>query len=228
MKLYVDDFIYFSQDPVVETAFETMIPSNTSLQVDFNGPLHHFLGVKFTHSKTADGHLTIHLNQESDIQQLLQEHNLHTSTTLTKPTPYRSGHPVDTIPNVDIPHYQRTDIESKLRAIIGSLNWLSTQTRPDIATITNMIAQYQSNPSPGHLEAAKYVLRYLKGTPDLGITFTSCPQTTLESFVKFPISPTQLQPFSDANWGPQDASVPKPTNPPQELELFKSRSISGF
>jgi len=205
-----------------------MLPTKTNLLVDFNGPLHHFLGVKFTHLISTDGHLTIHLSQESDIQQLLQDNNLHTSTTITKPTPYCSGHPVDTIPNVDIPQSQRTDIETQLRAIIGSLNWLSTQTRPDITTITNMIAPYQSNPSPGHLEAAKYVLRYLKGTPNLGISFTSRPQTKLESFVKFPVPLTQLQPFSDANWGPQDASVPKPTDPPQELDLFKSRSISGF
>jgi hypothetical protein len=51
------------------------------------------------------------------------------------------------------------ELELKLRIILGSLNWLSTQMRPDISTITNMIAKYQTNPSPGHLvAAAKYVL----------------------------------------------------------------------
>jgi hypothetical protein len=72
------------------------------------------------------------------------------------------------------------DKEMKLRTILGSLNWLSTQTHPEIATITNIIAQYQSNPpSPGHLEAAKYILCYLKGTADLGISFTSLPHSSL-------------------------------------------------
>lgn len=79
-----------------------------------------------------------------------------------------------------------------------------------------------------HLDAAKHVLRYLKGTKNLGISFSSRRNTLIESFVKFPIDPTKLHPFSDANWGPQDASVPKPNDPPQELDLFKSRSISGF
>lgn len=226
--MYVDDFLYFSTDPTVEQAFEQMITTKTNLQVDFNGPLHHFLGIKFSHIKHDDGNLTIHLSQEADIQQLLQDNNMHTSSTITKPTPYRSGHPVDSVPTADIPPPQRMEIEMKLRAILGSLNWLSTQTRPDIATITNLIAQYQSHPSPGHLEAAKYVLRYLKGTANLGISFTSMPQSSLESFVKFPIDPSTLLPFSDANWGPQDASVPKANDPPQEVELFKSRSISGF
>jgi deoxyuridine 5'-triphosphate nucleotidohydrolase len=226
--IYVDDFIYFSPDPEVEKAFETMLPSKTNLQVEFNGPVHHFLGIKFAHDISDEGHVTIHMSQEADIHQLLQDNNLHTPTTLTKPTPYRSGHPVDTIPNINMPISARMEIESKLRAIIGSCNWLSTQTRPDIATITNIIAQYQSNPSPGHLEAAKYVLRYLKGTSDLGITFSSNINSSLQSFVKFPIAPDKLYPFSDANWGPQDASAPKPNDPPTELELFKSRSISGF
>jgi Reverse transcriptase (RNA-dependent DNA polymerase). len=41
--MYVDDFIYFSTDPTVEQAFEHMLPTKTNLQVDFNGPIHHFL-----------------------------------------------------------------------------------------------------------------------------------------------------------------------------------------
>ena len=226
--LYVDDFIYFSSDNSVESAFESMLPTKTSLQIDFNGPIHHFLGVKFTHSIAEDGHVSIHLSQEADIQQLLQDNNLHTTSTITKPTPYRSGHPVDAIPNIAIPPEHRLQLEAKLRTIIGSLNWISTQTRPDIATITNILAQYQSSPSPGHLDATKHVLRYLKGTSNLGITFSSKPNSSMESFVKFPIEPDQLHPFSDANWGPQDASIPKTTEPPQEIDLFKSRSISGF
>jgi len=112
-----------------------------------------------------------------------------------------------------MPPLQCVKLESKLHTIVGSLNWILTQTRPDIATITNMIVQYQT-------DAAKYVLWYLKGTSTLGITFSSHHNTTLASFVKFPIS--------DANWGSQDASIPKSTNPIQEIELFKSRSISGF
>jgi hypothetical protein len=127
-----------------------------------------------------------------------------------------------------MPPEKRMELETKLRTIIGSLNWISTQTRPDIATITNILAQYQSNPSPGHIDAAKHVLRYLKGTKNLGISFSSKQDNTLSSFVKFPIDPNHIYPFSDANWGPQDASTPKPGDPPQELDLFKSRSISGF
>ena len=35
-------------------------------------------------------------------------------------------------------------------------------------------------------------------------------------------------PLTDANWGPQDASVPDPSKTYEDLDLFKSRSLSGF
>jgi len=50
----------------------------------------------------------------------------------------------------------------------------------------------------------------------------------MESFVQFPLDPTKLTSLSDANWGPQDQSVPKETDEPIELDLFKSRSIAGY
>ena len=33
--------------------------------------------------------------------------------------------------------------------------------------------------------------------------------------------------MSDSNWGPQDQSLPNPQDPPQEIDLHVSRSISG-
>lgn len=112
--------------------------------------------------------------------------------------------------------------------LVGSLNWLSTSTQPDIAPITNMLAQYSNQASKGHIHAAKWVIRYLKGTKDIGVTFSTTSRPDLNAYVKFPIDPNTVVSLTDANWGPQDASVPKPNAPLEELELFKSRSLSGF
>jgi hypothetical protein len=87
--------------------------------------------VKFTHTQHDDGHnLMTHdaLSQELDVHQPFQDNNLHTLNTITKPTPYYSGHPVvDSIPHTELPPEQCMDIEMKLQTILGSLNWLSTQ-----------------------------------------------------------------------------------------------------
>ena len=97
-----------------------------------------------------------------------------------------------------------------------------------MATITNILAKYVKNPSKGHIEAAKRILRYLKGTHTKGITFSTSPQSQIDSFLKFPLDPSSITALADANWGPQDQSRPLPSKRYPDLELFKSRSLSGF
>ncbi len=132
-----------------------------------------------------------------------------------------------TTPNPIEPQTQEALIH-KMQFIMGSLTWLSTSTRPDMTTVTNILAKYTSCPSKGHVDAAKRVVRYLKGTSNLGIAFHHSPHQTIESFVKFPIDHTTIVAFTDAKWGPQDQHIPKKNQSTKQLDLFKSRSISGF
>jgi len=53
-------------------------------------------------------------------------------------------------------------------SLVGSLLF-ATQTRPDIQFAVNLVAQFGGNPGIAHLEAAKRILRYLKGTIDLNL-----------------------------------------------------------
>ena len=225
LGLFVDDFIYFSSSPKVESKFEHLFSQKYT--VEFNSKVKHFLGIKFTNVKHSDGHVDIYMNQPKDISDLIKKAGLDKPQTLTSPTPYRSGYPVDSIPDVDMTTEERDKLNKTLQELVGSMNWLSTQTRPDIATITNIISQYNTKCSPGHIESAKYAIRYLKSTPTLGIKFSSRAQADIESFVQFPLDPKKLHALTDANWGPQDQSVPKPDDPPILLDLFKSRSIAG-
>jgi hypothetical protein len=108
--------------------------------------------------------------------------------------------------------------------LVGSLNWLAHTTCPDISTVVLLLAQHQSNPSQGHLDAALSVVHYLSHTKTLGMYFSSLRRPTLETFIHFPVLPNLLA-MSDANWRPQDATVPKSN---VELPLFVSRSMSAF
>jgi hypothetical protein len=53
--------------------------------------------------------------------------------------------------------------------IIGCILY-ATQTRPDVAYGVNTLAQYGSNPGKKHMQAAKHLLRYLRGTSNFGLT----------------------------------------------------------
>jgi hypothetical protein len=56
--------------------------------------------------------------------------------------------------------------------LIGSLQYLSTATRPDITYAVNRLSAYTANPSMVHYTAAKRILRYLAGTKNFGITYS--------------------------------------------------------
>ena len=156
----------------------------------------------------------------------MYDHNL-SETTTTKSISHCSGFPVDKIhEDASLPQYVRQQAESALRSLIGSFNWLAA-TRPDIATITKKLAQYLHKAVPGYVAAAKYVLRYSIGTPDLGIEFSPTPHPQTNAFVKFPIPPSSVTSLTDANWGDQDQSLPRPDKL-KNINLFKSRSLSGF
>ena len=57
------------------------------------------------------------------------------------------------------------------RAIIGSLVYINTCTRPEISYIVTRLSQYMDKPTKAHLALAKDVLRYLKGTIDQELIF---------------------------------------------------------
>jgi hypothetical protein len=59
---------------------------------------------------------------------------------------------------------------TEYRRLVGSLQYL-TLTRPDIAFAVHHLAQFMAAPRTTHLAAVKRILRYLKGTLDLGFVF---------------------------------------------------------
>lgn len=56
------------------------------------------------------------------------------------------------------------------KQIVGSLMYL-TATRPDVMFVVSLLSRYMENPTELHLQAAKRVFRYLKGTLDFGVFY---------------------------------------------------------
>jgi hypothetical protein len=66
--------------------------------------------------------------------------------------------------------------------MIGSLVYL-TNTRPDICFVVNTLSQYMVEPRHVHLIATKHILKYLKGTINYGLRYTSDQEISLHGYV---------------------------------------------
>ena len=56
------------------------------------------------------------------------------------------------------------------KQLVGSLMYLTT-TRSDLMYAVSLISRFMTSPTELHLQATKRVLRYLKGTVDLGVFY---------------------------------------------------------
>jgi len=63
------------------------------------------------------------------------------------------------------------DTNGRSQKLIGSLLYLATAVRPEIAFAANCLARFMTNPEETHWRAAKGVIRYLTGTVELGLQY---------------------------------------------------------
>ena len=81
------------------------------------------------------------------------------------------------------------DFHRRYRGIEGILGYLVTMTRPDLACSYSELSKYVQFPGIAHMEAAEYVLRYLRDTWNESITYTRGSR-----------KPNELWGWEDADW----------------------------
>jgi histone deacetylase 1/2 len=164
--VYVDDILLTGNDPTFLRQFQQALSNRFSLKN--LGTPSHFLGVEFVPTKNG-----MFLSQQHYIRDLLESTNMHDSKPVSTPmsTSCSLIAPTDT-PVCDVTAYQK---------IIGSLQYLSL-TRPDISFCVNRLSQYLATPTSLHLQAAKRVLLYLKGTITQGLHLTRDKAFNLTAF----------------------------------------------
>ncbi|PKU70617.1 Retrovirus-related Pol polyprotein from transposon TNT 1-94 [Dendrobium catenatum] len=164
--IYVDDLIVTGNN---EAAVRTLL---SKLQNRFNtrnlGHLSQFLGI--TALPTSDGLL---LHQSRYAQSILQRAGMTnckpTATPITAKS-HNSSQPSK--PFFDPLLY---------RQLVGSLQYL-TLTRPDITYAVNKACQFMHQPTDANFDALKRILRYIKGTLNIGLPL-SRHSFDLSSFV---------------------------------------------
>jgi hypothetical protein len=116
-----------------------------------------FLGIEVL--QRTDG---IFISQRKYAQELLQRFKMNQCNSVHNPA---------------VPGFKLTKDEEGItvdstfyKQIVGSFMYL-TATRPDLMFIVSLISRYMERPTKSHLQAAKRVLRYVKGTTSFGIFY---------------------------------------------------------
>ncbi|CAL9014239.1 unnamed protein product [Prunus brigantina] len=158
LLLYVDDIILTGSK--VALVQEVVDELSSVFDMKDMGKLKYFLGLQISYNTAGD----IFVNQAKYAKDLLAKAGL--SSCRPCPTPCK-------------PHGQLLKTEGDAltdptiyRSIVGALQYL-TFTRPEISYAVNTVCQFMTTPSELHFQLVKRILRYLQGTLDHGLTFTS-------------------------------------------------------
>lgn len=177
VAVYVDDILIFGK---IKTHIQYLKGKlHDRFQMTDLGPAHMYLGMQITRDRP---NRTIFLDQQKYIRVILQRFQMQNCNAVS--TPMETGLKLtkrdDPASADEIWQYQR---------LIGCLEYAACATRPDITFAVHSLAQYASNPHPNHSNAAKRILRYLKGSESFHLIFRGA---ATDKFT--------LHGFSDADW----------------------------
>ena len=119
------------------------------------------------------------IQQSEYTERILKRFNMHESKQQSTPMVTRQ------VKNRDCKITEETVEESSYKApyreAIGSLLYLVGATRPDIAFAVNFLSRKQKSPTENNWKEVKRILRYLRGTTNLDLTFRT-KEEKLEAF----------------------------------------------
>jgi hypothetical protein len=170
LLLYVDDFLVFCKDLSVLQATKAALMRLYKMK-DL-GEAHLFIGFEITRDWNLG---TISIAQSRFTTDLLAKYNME--SCIPRDTPLTPGTTLvkSTTPDLSLP----------MPELVGSLNYLSMCTRPDIAQAVNMVSRHAASPDASHWNSAKSILRYLANNIAMGITYSRGSLTALPPILGF-------------------------------------------
>lgn len=144
------------------------------------GLLDYFLGIS-VEQVHEDGKIV--LNQKQYLNNVLLKFGMINCKPINTP--------MDCNFNYDCLKFEKSespDTENKCRQIIGCIMYAMLGTRPDLCSSISLLSRYQNCASEGLLIALKRVLRYIKGSIELKLTYCKKNKDVLTG-------------YADADWG---------------------------
>ena len=172
--VYVDDLLLMSScqsllDKIVESLcghFEARVMDKLEL----------FLGVHLEWSGGVSSRTGLRLSQKRYIIDILKRFGMTEAKPVHTPMVERFFETLDAEENKEVVQVEL------FQRIIGSLMYLALRTRPDILVAVVILSRFSQSPTSYCHRAAKRILRYLRGSMEVGMTYHR-QSMHLETFV---------------------------------------------
>nr|GEX68647.1 putative RNA-directed DNA polymerase [Tanacetum cinerariifolium] len=166
VSLYIDDLIYVENDALLCERFKK------SMQQEFEmtdlGMMRFFLGIEIQQSSKG-----IYLCQRKYAKEVLERFGIWNCNSVKNPI----------VPGTVLTKEGKgKEVDATLyKQLVSSLMYL-TVTRPDMMYVVCLISHFIAKPREEHMQAAKRVLRYLKGTLDFGLFYYRNSDSKLKTY----------------------------------------------
>jgi transposase InsO family protein len=157
IALYVDDGLVAAQNQSHLSRFLEELKAHFEITVS---PVSNFLGLQVTQHDNG----SVFVCQEDYTKKMLAKFGMTDCNPVM--TPMEKNY-------LTVENEEPISAGTPYREAVGSLLYLATGTRPDIAYAVNTVSQAVCAPSQKDWQAVKRIFRYLKGTSHLGITYSA-------------------------------------------------------
>lgn len=163
VAVYVDDLLVTGSSLTIIKDFKEQM--GCKFDMSDLGKLSYYLGIE-----VEQGNGYIRLKQSGYAKKILEKSGmLDCNSTKYPMDPKEIIHKDEEGVSIDV---------TEFKSLIGGLRYL-VHTRPDLAYSVGIISRFMERPTLMHQNAAKRILRYVKGTIDFGLTYTKNIQNNI-------------------------------------------------
>ena len=163
IALYVDDL--FLVGKVLERIKEVKLGLHGEFKMKDLGEAKFLLGIEIRRQDNGD----VFLVQERYARDVVKRFNMEGCKSVS--TPLELGSHLDMSQQPSTEEERAAMAAVPYRSAIGSLMYLATCTRPDLAAAVSELSKFSQNPGAAHWEGVKRVLRYVSGTVGDGLLY---------------------------------------------------------
>jgi hypothetical protein len=169
--LYTDNCLIYARDTKEIESFIKTLCDDYKLILNDPDPIDDLLGIHFSHQDNGE----LHMSQTGLIDAGAESAHIPKGRLKNTPTPA-----------IAILHADEEGLEKQeswnYPSVIGQLNYLAQNSRPDISFTVHQCVQFSKEPKALHEKAAKHIIYYLQYTRDKPLIMKPSKNLSLDAY----------------------------------------------